>query len=105
MDPLLLIQMEFYEKYINAQISLYVSLHYILELNGIKQALVILQNCTYQIEDALEFKHNNGLKGAHKSDKIESIAQELKDETLKKVQYAQCKCQAKYLMQVYNSSR
>lgn len=63
MDPLALLQMEFIEKYINAQISLYVSLHYVTELNSIRQALVILQSGTYQIEEALEFKSANGLKG------------------------------------------
>lgn len=56
MDPLSLLQLEFIEKYINAQVSLYASLHYVTELNGIKQALVVLQNGTYQIEEALEFK-------------------------------------------------
>lgn len=88
MDPLNLLQMEFIEKYINAQISLYVSLHYIIEQNSIKQALVILQSGTYQIEEALEFKASNGLKGATKTDKIEAMAEELSNDILKKVQYA-----------------
>jgi len=42
LDPMALMQTEFIEKYIVAQISLYIALHYIHENNMVKQALVIL---------------------------------------------------------------
>lgn len=77
LDPLSLMQFEFTEKYINAQISYFVSLHYIQSQNGFKQALVVLQNCSYQIEEALElFQHE--LKSLQKGDKTEQMAQELR---------------------------
>jgi hypothetical protein len=47
LDPLTLMQMEFTEKYINAQIGYFVSLHYVQQQNGFRQALVVLQNCSY----------------------------------------------------------
>ena len=88
LDPMSIMLGEFTEKYIEAQISLYIALHYIQDSNSIRQALVILQNSHYQIESALEFYEQNGLKG----DKVKEMANELQQELLKKVEYAQCKC-------------
>ena len=49
LDPLTLTQIDFTEKYINAQISYLVALHYIQTSNGYREALVVLQNCSYRI--------------------------------------------------------
>jgi hypothetical protein len=73
LDPMSIMLGEFTEKYIEAQISLYIALHYIQDSNSIRQALVILQNSHYQIESALEFYEQNGLKG----DKVKEMANEL----------------------------
>ena len=95
MDPAAVLQNELQEKYQNALISYYIALHYVQEHQnqGVKQALIILQSCQYKIEDAIEFAQENNLKG----DKTESMINELSIDTLKKVEFAMCKCHAKYL--------
>ena len=55
-------QNEFTEKYILAKISFFIALHYVTDQNAVKQALVVLQNCQYKIEEAVEFYQQNGLK-------------------------------------------
>jgi hypothetical protein len=96
--------MEFTEKYINAQISYFVSLHYVQQQNGFRQALVVLHNCAYQIEEAIEL-YQHELSSIQKGDKLESMADELKNQLFQKVQYAECKCQAKYLMHQYSQGQ
>jgi len=54
-------------------------LHYVQSQNGYKQALVILQNCIYLIEEAVElFSHE--LSAIQKKDKLDQMAEELKTE-------------------------
>ena len=67
----------------------------------VKQALVILNSCQSKIEEAVEFFNINGFK----SDKMLQLKSELAGELLSKVDFALCKCQAKYLMQQYQSSQ
>lgn len=94
MDPASILQNEFFEKYLSTQIQYFVALHYVSE-NSIKQALVVLQSCLYKIEDLIEFSQSNALKG----EKTESLLNETKTDLLKNVEFAMCKCQAKYLVQ------
>lgn len=61
-DPMTVSQNEFTEKYILAKISFFIALHYVTDQNAVKQALVVLQNCQYKIEEAVEFYQQNGLK-------------------------------------------
>lgn len=61
---------------------------------------MVLQSCLYKIEDAIEFSITNALKG----EKFESLLNELKNDLLKKVEFAMCKCQARYLQTETKSS-
>ena len=55
--------------------------------------MVILQGCVYKIEEVIEFVAQNGLK----SQKVQTMMDELQNVVLKKVKYALCKCMAKHL--------
>jgi len=61
----------------------------------VKQALVILQDAQYKVEAAITFHQSNGLKGQQS----QTMLDDLKGPLIQKVEYAQCKCQAKFLMQ------
>ena len=98
-DPLALLQAEFEEKYQEVLITYFIALHYAQD-NSIKQALVILQSCQYKLEETIEFAQQNGLKG----DRIDSIMNELSTEILQKVEFAMCKCQARFLQQSHSTS-
>jgi hypothetical protein len=56
---------------------------------------VVLQSCLYKIEDLIEFSASNALKG----ERTTSLLEETKVDLLKNVEFAMCKCQAKYLIQ------
>lgn len=100
-DPIALLQQDFLEKYVNAQITFYIALHYYTEHNMVRHALVILQTCQNRIEEAIEFHQTNNVKG----EKNEKMAQELQQEFLQRVEFTQCKLQSKYLMQQYNNAK
>ena len=55
LDPMAILQSEMEEKYSEAQITYYIALHYVQDLNQTRQAMVILQSCQYKIEEAIEF--------------------------------------------------
>ena len=97
MDPAAILQNEFQEKYQNALVSYYSALHYIQDHTpqSTKSALVILQSCQYKIQDAIEYAQSNNIKG----DRTQTTLDELSTDLLKKVEFATCKCHAKYLMQ------
>jgi len=92
---------EFLEKYIQCQISYYIALHYIFENNQVKQALVILQDCQYKIEQTVMFFTQSGIQG----EKQAKMCKFLESDLIKKVEFAQCKCHSKYLMQQYQQSK
>ena len=56
---------------------------------------MVLQACLYKIEDLIEFSQSNALKG----ERTQSLLEETKVDLLKNVEFAMCKCQAKYLIQ------
>ena len=56
--------------------------------------MVILQSCQYKIEEAIEFAQNNNIQG----EKCATMVKEIENDLLKKVDYALCKCHAKFLM-------
>jgi hypothetical protein len=95
LDPLSVLQNEMSEKYTEALITYYIALHYIQEQSTVK-AMVILQVCQYRIEEAIEFAQDNmsNLKG----EKTQAMISDLSNDLLGKVNYALCKCHAKYLI-------
>lgn len=101
LDPSVLMQNELGEKVISTQISLYVALHYLSEQNAVRQALVVLNDARFKVQDALEFAANNGLKGAQ----VQAMTDLLQKDVLSKVEFAMCKSQAKLLMQQHNQSK
>lgn len=86
---------ELQEKLQQIDISFYAGLWYLQEHgNKTKEALVVLQGCSYKIEEVLEFAQSNGLSNAPK---VKQTLEELQSKRLKDLAYLSARAHAKSL--------
>ena len=91
MDPFKQLECEFHERLFTLQIHYYIGVHYCNE-RAYREAYLILQRVSQEIESVVEFAGKNNLQGQRVKQQLGEV-----EELMRRLPFIVCKCHAKVL--------